>query len=213
MPDSRRTLLSVLVTTCTQHTKSMYVEVILLVRSSEFVCTKTTVSNYVICGIASFTVKFLYLILIHIGLPWGAGLRYRLDVSGPESRYGLQTFHSFETSRSSLPTQPSVEWESAPLPPRVKREVKQLPRYSVEIRNERGCASSTWLHVVDRESFTFRRLSALYVLVYVELNSDMISFLKRDLSCKKVLNGVKQTKMVLQLQCFTRYRATKFGTL
>ena len=112
--------------------------------------------------------------------------------------------------------------------------------------SEYYCPSvATWLHIADKDNFIFRPLSDLYAVVYVKLNSDTISFLKRNLSCRKVLTGVVQKgvdwcreercwlvscrkvltgvqkgvdcwrayQILLQLECSSRYRKTKFVTL
>ena len=154
VPDSRRPLLSILVTPCTQHTKCMCLEGILLVRSSEFVCTKTTISILMKSGIVSYTVKLFILDFDS----------YRFTMRSRCSVVGVAT--TLQAGRSgaripvrardfSLPLNVQTVFGAHPVscrmgirvfPPRVKRpgrEVKHSPRNSVEVRNEWGSVSPT----------------------------------------------------------------------
>ena len=178
---------------CTQHTKCVYVEGTLLVRNSEFVCTKTTLTIYMKSGIALYTVKLFivdcdsYRVTIRsrsssvcVAIGWtfrgsnpGTGYRLCSPLKRPDRIWGLPSLLLNGNQVSFLQ--------------RIKRpgrEVKHLPRYSAEVRNEWDSACPTCLNVVIRENFTFRLLSAFYALVYVKLNCDMTSFLKRNVSFK-----------------------------
>ena len=169
----------------------MCVEGILLVRSSESVCTKTTVSILVKSGIASYTIKLFifdfdsYLFTMRNRCSV-AGIATTLQAGRSEARIPVRVrdFSVLRNSQTVSVSPPASCWMGIRfLLPRVKRpgrEVKHSPRKSAEVRNEWGSAPPTWLRIVDRENFTFHLLSDLFVLVYMKLFSDMISFLKRN---------------------------------